>query len=245
LWFDGSNSTAAEAGTATQTVTIPAGAATLSYYLRIGSVTAPSNSTLVVRVDGTAVQTITEPAVAEIAYTQRTVDISAFANGASHIISFNYSRPAATTGSDSFTVDDVSLSTACSVGPTPTPSPTPTPGSSLVVSYTGPAVAIPDNVQTGVNIPIVVGAACTVTDLNFRFDGTASPDPASTAVGVNHSWVGDLKFRLTSPGGTSVTFFDRPGLPASALGCDSNNLAALTLVDDGAFSTVETQCGSV
>ncbi len=127
---------------------------------------------------------------------------------------------------------------------TPTPNPTPTPGGSTTVSYTGPAVTIPDNTPAGVNIPLVVSTACAVTDLNFRFDGTASPDPLSTSVGVNHSWVGDLKFTLVSPGGTNVTFFDRPGVPASNFGCNSNNLAALTLDDDGGFPSIETQCGA-
>ena len=114
-WFDGTlDGTNAEVGTVSQTVTIPTGAtATLNYYLRVGAVTAPSNSTLQVKVDGMTVQTINEPAVAEAAYTLRTVNLSAFANGASHVVSFNYNRPAGTTGSDNFTIDDVSLAIAC------------------------------------------------------------------------------------------------------------------------------------
>ena len=60
-------------------------------------------------------------------------------------------------------------------------------------------------------------------------------------MGVNHSWVGDMIFRLTSPGGTTVTFYDRPGVPASTFGCSSNNLFALTM-DDEAGSALEGQC---
>ena len=96
-------------------------------------------------------------------------------------------------------------------------------------------MVIPDNVPAGVNIPVVVGTACTIADLNFRFDGTPSADANATTVGVNHSWVGDLKFTLISATGTSVAFFDRPGVPLTGAGCNSNNLAALTLDDDGGF----------
>ncbi len=114
-WFDGTgDGTDAEDGSVSQSVTIPTGAtATLNYYLRVGAVTAPSTSTLKVQVDGMTVQTITEPAAAEAAYTLRTVNLSAFANGASHVVSFVYNRPAGTTGSDNFTIDDVSLAIAC------------------------------------------------------------------------------------------------------------------------------------
>ena len=110
------------------------------------------------------------------------------------------------------------------------------------MSYTGAPVAIPDNNTTGVNLVVAVAGVGTISDLDFRFDGTvSSPDPLSTTVGVNHSWVGDMIFRLTSPGGTTVTFYDRPGVPASTFGCSSNNLFALT-IDDEAGSALEGQC---
>ena len=56
---------------------------------------------------------------------------------------------------------------------------------------------IPDNVPAGVSIPILVSGVGTLTDVNFSFDGTASSsDPASTTVGLNHSWIGDLVVTL-------------------------------------------------
>ena len=133
----------------------------------------------------------------------------------------------------------------CPPGGTPTPSPSATcvPGGGTTVSYTGAPVAIPDNNTTGVNLRSWQSAGLErFRDLDFRFDGTvSSPDPLSTTVGVNHSWVGDMIFRLTSPGGTTVTFYDRPGVPASTFGCSSNNLFALTM-DDEAGSALEGQC---
>ena len=126
--------------------------------------------------------------------------------------------------------------------PSPTPTPTPTPCVFTVVSYTGPAVPIPDNDPAGVNIPLTVSGVGTITDLDFRFDGTASStDPSSTTVGVNHSWIGDLSFILTSPWVPMVAFCDQPGVPASTFGCSSNNLYQLTL-DDWAALPVENQC---
>jgi len=69
-WFGGTS--AAETGSIQQTIVIPTGATPiLRYWLRISSVATPFNATLVVRVDGNIVQTITEPATAEAAYTQR------------------------------------------------------------------------------------------------------------------------------------------------------------------------------
>ena len=112
-WFDGASSgTAAENGSVQQSAAIPIGTTTLNYYFRAGAVTSPSSSVLTVSIDGTTMQTITEPAVADANYTLRTVNIAAFANGASHTIRFAYARPAGTTGSDNFLIDDISLSSS-------------------------------------------------------------------------------------------------------------------------------------
>lgn len=110
-------------------------------------------------------------------------------------------------------------------------------------AFNGPAVAIPDNNPAGVNIVIPVTEVDAITDLNFRFDGTAaSADPLSTTVGLNHSWIGDLTVKLTSPAGTTVTIIDRPGVPANGAGCNGNNLFNLTLDDEGAFPSIEFGC---
>ncbi|MGE3465536.1 MAG: M36 family metallopeptidase, partial [Pyrinomonadaceae bacterium] len=105
-WFGGVG--APETATIGQTVTIPASSsATLNYWMRNGTVTAPFTDVLNVRVDGNIVQSFTEASVAEGAYTLRTVDLSAFADGNSHDILFEYIGT--TTGIASFVVDDVSL----------------------------------------------------------------------------------------------------------------------------------------
>ena len=59
-------------------------------------------------------------------------------------------------------------------------------------------------------IPVTgVGYASKIT---FAVDGTTcTEDPASTTVGINHSFVGDLTGTLKSPAGTEVQIFARNG----------------------------------
>jgi hypothetical protein len=97
----------------------PAGStATLTFYMRVASVAAPSNTTMTVTIDGTVVQTFTEPATAETGYTLRTVDLTPFANGQARTLSFNYNRPGGAAGSDSILLDDVELQAITNMPPT-------------------------------------------------------------------------------------------------------------------------------
>ena len=106
-----------ETSTLGQDVSIPAGVpASLHFWMRIGTVTAPFTDVLNVKIDNAVVQSYPEPAVAETAYTERVIDLTAFANGSVHNIQFEYIGPSSGTGS--YVVDDVSLE----IGP---PCPTP------------------------------------------------------------------------------------------------------------------------
>jgi subtilisin-like proprotein convertase family protein len=84
----------------------------------------------------------------------------------------------------------------------------------VLQTFTSGAInlAIPDNVPAGVTTaPIVLPAALSIAnagDLRIR-------------INARHSWVGDLKFTLTSPCGTTF-LFDRPGVPASTFGNSAN-----------------------
>lgn len=105
-WFGGAG-TIAETTTASQAVVIPAGSERhLNYWLWIGSV-GGVGAQMAINVDGSPVDTIAEPAVAETGYAQRTVDLSAFADGASHTIEFRYSTPAG--ANSNYSLDDVTL----------------------------------------------------------------------------------------------------------------------------------------
>lgn len=118
VWFDGAPVATPEAGTASQTVALPLGATvSLSYFERFGivSTSPPPTAVMTVTVDGQVVDTVVEPSTADGAYTRRPVDLSAFADGATHLVSFNYSRPAGGT-IHSLSVDDVGLAvTACPI----------------------------------------------------------------------------------------------------------------------------------
>ena len=93
-----------------------------------------------------------------------------------------------------------------------------------------PNLAIPDNSTTGVTDSQAVATAATLSDLNV-------------SVRATHTWVGDLIFTVTNAGtATSVTVVDRPGVPASSLGCSENHVNAT--LDDGASLPVETQCAT-
>jgi hypothetical protein len=163
-WFGGV--AAPETATAGQTVTIPSGgSASLTFQMRIGTVTTPFTDVLNVRVDGTIVQSYPEPAVAEADYTLRTISLNAFANGAPHQILFEYIGPSSGTGS--YVVDDVSLiaSGACpSATPTATGTPSATPTATATATAT--ATVVPSATPTptpgcpwsfGANFPAVGG----------------------------------------------------------------------------------------
>ncbi len=107
-WFGGA--VAPEAATLGQTITIPPGPFLfVRFRMRIQGVTTPFTDTLDVRVDGNTLTTFVEPATPEAAYTERYINVTAFANGGPHALLFVYSGP--TTGVANFLVDNVELLT--------------------------------------------------------------------------------------------------------------------------------------
>jgi hypothetical protein len=110
------------------------------------------------------------------------------------------------------------------------PSPTPE-----RFSYTGPAVAIPDASVTGATVPLNVTFPGGIAGVNFSIDGaTCSATAGSTTVGVDHTWVGDLTFQLTSPGGRTVTVINAAGGPGN-----SGNNFCQTRLEDGAANSIQ------
>jgi len=94
-----------------------------------------------------------------------------------------------------------------------------------------PGIGIPDFSGAGVSDTLNVPDSFLITDVNLEVD-------------ISHTWVGDLVFSLTHvDSGTVVTVMDRPGVPASTLGCSLNNISA-TFDDEGLSGPVETMCGA-
>lgn len=110
-------------------------------------------------------------------------------------------------------------------------------------SYTGPVVPIPDAADVALpGMPataelVVSGVVSPISDLNFRFDGSACSSAAgSTTVGLDHSFVMDLQVRLESPAGTTVLLINR-------VGGDGNNFCQ-TVLDDEASSGIGAVTGA-
>ena len=57
---------------------------------------------------------------------------------------------------------------------------------------------------------------------------------------LEHTYVGDLTVTLESPTGTVVTLLDRPGVPASANGCDNDDMNVT--FDDASGFDPESHC---
>jgi len=94
----------------------------------------------------------------------------------------------------------------------------------------GTPIAIPDNNATGVSQTLNFPATAeTITNVTLNLQ-------------INHTWVGDLRVRLTSPDGTTRTLINRPGRVFFGLGCSGDNINVL--LSDAAASDVEDQCAA-
>ncbi|HTR03957.1 MAG TPA: S8 family serine peptidase [Thermoanaerobaculia bacterium] len=125
--------------------------------------------------------------------------------------------------------------------------PTAAPGSPVTFSYTGPAVAIPDGIDDSGTAPgapafanlSVSGLGSGIEKVELRIDGALCNTTAgSTSVGIDHSYVSDLRITLRSPSGTAVEVIHNTG--------GSGNNFCQTLLDDESSgenieSVVETQ----
>ena len=120
---------------------------------------------------------------------------------------------------------------------TATATPTGSPSCNAVTaSYSGPAVAIPENLPAGVNISLPVSGVGNVSDLNFRFDtgGACDATVGNANAAVDHTFIGDLTFKLTAPNGTTTTTFQ------ARRGGTRENICASLLDDDGGFPNIST-----
>jgi len=107
-WFGGI--TAYEAGSVSQSVTIPSGGpATLSFWVEQFVCSGSALDYLEVNMDGTQLwmTTATDPACGTLGYRQVTLDVSAYADGGAHTLQFN--SEVFGSGNTNFFVDDVVL----------------------------------------------------------------------------------------------------------------------------------------
>ena len=96
-------------------------------------------------------------------------------------------------------------------------------------------IACGSTASANVPIPISSSGTPTVTSLlEIPFCGKIQ-DLQVTGLDISHTWTGDLDATLTSPSGTVVKLFDRPGVPATTFGCAEDDL--LVSFDDAAVLT--------
>jgi len=178
-WFGGAN--VPETATLGQSVPILAGGpATLSFVMKIRAFNFPAGShVLNVRVDGTIVQSYPGAGQFEGAYSLRTIDLSAFADGGSHLILFEYVAP--TTDTSSYLVDNVFLTFGpeCPTPtPTSTPSPTPTPTPTPTATPTATATPTPTVTPSASPTPTPRPTATPTPPPTPTPSPTATPSPA-------------------------------------------------------------------
>jgi subtilisin-like proprotein convertase family protein len=102
------------------------------------------------------------------------------------------------------------------------------PRSGTPVKIGEPATESDPPVRTQVRLA-VSGGTGNISDLNFKIGGTQCTAAAgATTVGLDHTRVGDLSIRLTSPQGTVVNLMSRPGGASNP----GNNFCNMVLDDD-------------
>ena len=115
-------------------------------------------------------------------------------------------------------------------------------GAPVTFSYSGPIVPIPDGADLTGNNPgppvvanlVVAGFTGSLGDVNLRIDGTSCNTTAgSTTVGIDHTFVNDLRIRLRSPGGIVVEVIRNTD-------GSGNNFCQTTLDDQSAGPSIQT-----
>lgn len=101
--------------------------------------------------------------------------------------------------------------------------------------YAGVPVPIPDHDPAGVSIPVFVsGMTGGIQDLNFKIDGsTCTTVAGAPTVGIDHTCVGDVVVKLTSPQGTVVTLINQID------GNCHNNFCNTLLDDEGGGYSIQ------
>jgi hypothetical protein len=161
VWF-GFAEIAGQTGWVRQSVTIPHGQATLSYWYRFGVVSAPYDATLTVSLDGAPVATSVEPGTAQTGYVQQVADVSAWADGAAHVLKIEYVK--ATDGYTDAAVDDVSLDVEPDVTSIPT---------DVTPPDTSITTAIPGGIAKSLTVPVGFAASESGAAFTCSLDGAA------------------------------------------------------------------------
>jgi hypothetical protein len=116
VWFGGWRNGNAETQEFSQSVTMPASGPQFLHYWRFAATAPDAAGTLVVSVDGTPVETTDLTTASDADYVQQSIDISAYADGAAHLVKFQYDYPGGAQDGNTF-IDDVSVDAVSGGGP--------------------------------------------------------------------------------------------------------------------------------
>lgn len=105
-------------------------------------------------------------------------------------------------------------------------------GAGYATTLSGP-LAITDNLPAGTDYTFAPSGLPGTSLGNDYFLG-------SICLQIAHTWVGDLRATLTSPNGTTVVLFDRPGVPNTTFGCSGNDINVTIIPGTG--TEMETVC---
>jgi len=100
------------------------------------------------------------------------------------------------------------------------------------VTIASPSLTIVNPGVANLSFPVNLPAGTQIVGFTVRFQ-------------TNHTWVGDIDARLTGANGQISQLFDRPGVPATGLGCPNNGMDVL--FSDGAAGTpaqLDAQCNA-
>jgi len=95
-------------------------------------------------------------------------------------------------------------------------------------------LAIPDNNPNGASSTLAVSTAI-VLNAASKLSVTLNFGTIASTTGTNreHTWLGDLKVTLATPGGTTIVF-DRPGVPVSGSGNNADMNGSYTFTTTAA-----------
>lgn len=75
-------------------------------------------------------------------------------------------------------------------------------------------------------LPLAIPLTAATVSKTLSVPASMSITSVQTGMNIAHTYVGDLSATLTSPSGTVLKIFDRPGVPASDFGCANDNIVA-------------------
>ncbi len=196
-----------------------------------GSVTQTSNLTLTVLDQVTTGTTLTVPANgAEVTVFQPTLNWGAVPNASQYVVqvsespNFNSIFAADTVATNSWQVSTACASLGIYYWRVLAQNPCSQSNFSPISAFHLGGIGCQTFTATG--LPLNIPTVATSVSKTLNVPANLSISSVSTSMNIAHTYVGDLDVVLTSPAGTALQVFDRPGVPASNFGCAGDNIVA-------------------